>query len=495
MRAWPLLAVCLLAAPVAAQQGPPPAETEREADMFGGPDPTEPTTTPEQQREQDIFGEPEAPVDEPVAPSADTDRERNLFGGGDEPAISHTSLLSLEEDILAIGGQVYLRLVHNIQEGEDFEDNPLSMPNLVDLYFDARPNDRVRAFVSGRLKYDPTIDPDAPGAFGQPAPDNPDILLDQLWLKFDVARAMWVTLGKQPIRWGTARLWNPVDVVNASRRDPLAFFDERTGVTLAKLHFPVESLGWNFYVVGLFDDGDSLDKIGAAVRGEFVFSTVEMSVSGMIQKDRKPRVGFDFSAGVWDFDIYGEVGVSFGSDLAVYEGKLDILNLVLPTEVDLGDQAIPQVTAGLNYAVTYSDEDSLYIGAEYFFNDKGYDDEGLYPYLIYQGAFQPFYLGQHYAALYLLLPAPGRWDDTSFTLSGIGNLSDVSFLSRLDFTITVLTYLEIQSYVAVHAGTKGGEYRFAADIPAINIPGQVAFPGVEVKPQMVDIGLNFRVSI
>jgi hypothetical protein len=31
------------------------------------------------------------------------------------------------------------------------------MPNLLDVYLDARPVERVRAFASGRLAYDPTL--------------------------------------------------------------------------------------------------------------------------------------------------------------------------------------------------------------------------------------------------------------------------------------------------------------------------------------------------
>ena len=35
----------------------------------------------------------------------------------------------------------------------------LSAPSLLDLYLDARPNPRVRAFILGRMSYDPTLPP------------------------------------------------------------------------------------------------------------------------------------------------------------------------------------------------------------------------------------------------------------------------------------------------------------------------------------------------
>lgn len=468
-------------------QSPDDAQAEpdqRDDAIFGGPE--------EPARDEDaIFGGPEEPSSPSTGPITPPSRDDAVLGGDASPLEG----LEIIEDTLAIGGLVYMRLAHTIQKGVDAEDNPLSMPNLVDMYFDARPGDRVRAYVRGRLTYDPTQDPDGTGAFGQPAGDNPDVLLDQLWLKFDIARAVYLTLGKQPIRWGTARLWNPVDVVNATRRDPLALFDERTGVTLAKVHIPVESLGWNFYVVGMLDEANGLDKVGVAGRAEFVVETAELALSAVYQKGRKPRIGFDISAGVGDFDLYGELGVAFGSDKAVYAGSFDLSTLTLPCEQDVDDKEAIQAVAGLSYGVNITDEDVMYLGLEGFWNQRGYPDEELYPWLLYAGGFQPFYLGQWYGALYVLLPSPGSWDDTSWTFSTLANLSDLSFISRLDFSVRVLTWLDVQAYVAGHYGTEGGEFRFALDIPPLAIPGQEEFPGLSLPPAILDLGLNLRVSI
>ena len=35
----------------------------------------------------------------------------------------------------------------------------LNAPSLLDAYFDARPNPRVRAFILGRMSYNPTAPP------------------------------------------------------------------------------------------------------------------------------------------------------------------------------------------------------------------------------------------------------------------------------------------------------------------------------------------------
>lgn len=460
---------------------PDPAAGDHDEDaMFGGDD-----AAPES---------PDVPGDSATraAPAASTgNRDDDVLGEHAAPMEG----LEIIDDTLAIGGLVYMRLAHTIRKDTDVEDNSLSMPNLVDMYFDARPGDRVRAYVRGRVTYDPTLDPDGTSAFGQSQGSNPDVLLDQLWMKFDIARAVYMTIGKQPIRWGTARLWNPVDVVNAARRDPLALFDERTGVTLAKVHIPVESLGWNFYVVGMLDEASGLDKLGVAGRAEFVIETAELAISAVYQKGRKPRLGFDLSAGLGDFDLYGELGVAFGSDVPVYAGSFDLQTLTFPCEQDVDDKEAIQATLGLSYGVNISDEDVMYLGLEGFWNQRGYPNEELYAWLLYQENFQPFYLGQWYAALYILLPSPGDWNDTSWTLSTLANLSDLSFLTRLDFSVRVLTWMDVQAYVAGHYGTEGGEFRFALDIPPIALPGQEPFDGIQLAPAILDLGLNLRIAI
>lgn len=508
LRSVVILATLALTATAEARAADP-----RDEDIFGpaseaaapSPAPTAPPDDPGRPSEDDLFGGDEpAPGDAPVPPAttAPASRDDALLGGESTPGLSAGSLRRLEEDILAIGGQLYMRFNYAIQQGNDIEDNTLSSPGLLDVYFDARPNDDVRAFARGRVSYDPTLDPDHPPFGGLvSAGDNPDVLLDQLWLKMAIADTVFLTIGKQPIKWGASRIWNPTDVINRTRRDPLAFVDLRTGVSAIKLHVPIESLGWNFYAIGMIDEAYGLDRVGAAARAEIVFSTVELALSGAYQRSRAPRFGFDISAGVWDFDLYAEVGLALGTDQPTYEGAFDPEKGTLPTAKEHGrDELVPQASVGIEYGVNITDEDVMYIGAEYFYNHLGYDTKGLYPYLLSENALEFFYVGQHYAALFVLLPGPGTWDDTNWTVSGLANLSDMSFVARLNFSVTVLTYVTLEAYVAGHFGARGGEFRFAIDafqVPAIpgveGLEEGIDFPGYQ--PQMIDLGLNLRVAI
>ena len=388
------------------------------------------------------------------------------------------------------------------------------MPSLLDLYLDARPDPRVRAFFNGRLYYDPTVAEGSTDLFGQPREDA-RVLIDQLWIKTDIARILYVTVGQQRIKWGAARLWNPTDFLNRERLDPLAIFDERTGVTALKLHLPIEANGWNFYALALFDDVDAIENIGGAFRAELVVGPSEIGLSFFGGKGRTTSLGIDFSAGIWDFDVYAEAGFTKedGRIIYTYDGSTDLI----PELLNAGQRTIdgwrPRVTTGLTYSFKVGDDDVFTLGAEYFYNSTGYDDEAVYPVLLTRGlfggenAFESFYLGKHYAALFFLVPSPGSWDDITFTLSNLANLSDMSFISRLDFSATLHTRLRFEAYVQGHYGTPGGELRFQLDLEEVkqligtlpagvlpdeltsdSIPSRVPFPYLLV-------GVNLRVSI
>ena len=422
------------------------------------------------------------------------ERDDAIFGGPEDkdkdkdkdPAIPD-SRLAEEDDKLQLGGFLYLRANWSFTDStEDLSDHPISMPSIVGLYLDGRPSDRLRGFVRGRLVWDPTVDEDEPSllsSFSGSERSQVEVLLDELWLKFDLGRVVYLTLGQQHVRWGTTRVWNPVDMVNRSQRDPLALFDDRTGVPLIKLHFPLEAQGFNFIVLGMLDKVDTLDKAGVAGRLELVVGTVEMGLSGAWRDSIDPKLGFDISAGVWDLDLAAEVGLTFAE--------------ATPTV---------QVSGKVEYGVKYSDEDVLYLGLEYFYNQTGVSSladalpsaaeiaagaEVAFP--------QFFYIGKHYGALMLLLPGPGRWNDVNFTLSTIGNFSDLSFVTRLDVSVKVLTFMSLQMYVAGHYGEQGelriGEETFGDFTPLLKAALYPDDPDRTFPTQLLDIGLNLRIDI
>jgi hypothetical protein len=480
---------------------------------------------------------------------------RDNLNMGDPNAGTRFSAEVAPDDPLKIGGQFYWRVMSSGKQGQYPQDWSLSAPALLDVFMDARPNDRVRAFVLGRMSYDPTLPPNgtttstginasttsAQGSdsvsslFGQ-ATRGPSVALDQMWLRFDLLHTVFVTAGKQHVRWGTARFWTPTDYLHLLPRNPLLPFDPRTGTTMLKLHVPWEARGWNFYAYALPEAVTATSTTGdiaGAARAEIVLGTFEAGAGVFGQRNSKAKFAGDFSFGVWDLDFYGEAALRNAGDVDFVSFHKALITCVpdvppqtcadsttgnsvdptsLPSLVDTffpfqrGSGWKPQVTGGVSYTRQYADKDTFTVGAEYFYNGLGYASADVYPGLILPrntpltNPATFFYLGRHYLGVFATAPAPYSWDNTTFTLSALGNLSDKSGLARLDYSLTVLTHVRFEAYGAVHFGQRNGEFRFGIDGNKLIQPGsasslQSLANDLTIQPGLFDVGVGLRVAL
>ncbi len=478
-------------------------EVDREAAMFGGSDERSSTdgerrSSPEVDREAAMFGGSDevSPAGGEAQSSPEVDREAAMFGDSDESPVASESNRTAEgrvadrlneiEKTLELGGRLWLWLEYQAQEEGGAKNGALRSPSFMDLYLDGRPSDRLRAFVQGRLRHDFTVADGSTDPLGRPLEDT-RVLLDQMWLKFDIMRQLFVTVGKQRVRWGSGRFWNPTDFLNQQRIDPLAFFDVRLGVSLLRIHLPIESLGWNLYAIANLDGADPIERTGGAFRVEALVEKTEVALSVAVKKDDPIRLGLDVSSGVGPFDLHLELALLHRLRSAFFRGTFDVQSLQLPESFSRKDDWIPQLTLGFEFSVPVGDEDSITFNGEYFFNDAGYSDETLYPVLLAQGLFTPLYVGRHYAGFGAFLNAPGRWDDTTFIVSAIANLSDRTVLTRFDYRLRVLTHLELSAYLSLHLGEQGEfHFSFAID-PVPSISGLEN--GVRVVAPLLELGV------
>jgi hypothetical protein len=474
--------------------------------------------------EADLFGTPtpaSTPTHSPTPTPASTDPRADDLLGADRQA--PTGSISRElNDPLSVGGLLYLRSATGWTRGVPPSGWSLSTPALLDVYLDARPNDRVRGFALGRLTYSPTTPSVQLDLLGNPVgTSTTTAVLDQLWIGFDLWRTVFLTVGKQHVKWGTGRFWNPTDYLHPVRRDPLAQFDDRTGVTMVKAHLPWEARGWNLYGVAVLEDVagaqpgllqvaqqepgtlGTLGHVGLGGRAEVVLGTAELGADAVAQRGHRPRFGLDASFALWDLDLHAELALRAGKDAPRwrYTGgdRFDVASYVRddPTGIT------PALVVGGEWSWKYSDEDSLTVGLEYFYDEAGYDTPRIYPILIAsplltgdaRPAFTPFYLGRHYAGASLYLARPGSWNDTTLVLSAVANVSDGSFLVRLDHAVRVNTWLTLETFVAGHAGTEGGELRFGLDVPAIDLGGLGTTAPFEVPTPVLDLGVALRVTL
>lgn len=512
-------------------------ERAREAELFGAPGPGPESTPDSAQGEAPSRPAPGADTSTTASardprPDPEAAPRRLPVVAGEEVYLSQRAggglldrlrgELAERDDVIALGGQLLLQLQYSALEEGEPKDFALRSPNFFDLFVDVRPSDRIRAFAQARLQTDFTLSQQGPAVDGGTlaaanlpgfVAEDTQVLLDQLWLKFDAAQRVFFTVGRQRLRWGSGRFFNPTDFVNRQRLDPLALFDQRLGVGLIKVHVPFEAEGANLYALVDLESASTLEQVGGALRGEVIVGPAEAALTFAYRDGSGVRGGLDVSAGLWRFDVRGEVSVTYDDQAPYFEGSLDLddpSNPELPVRVDRSDELLVEAMLGADTTIRLSEDgDQLILGLEYYFNQRGYDDADLYPFLLVapladQAAidagqpppfgglpplFNPFLIGRHYVAAFASLLGPGRWDDSTFALSAVGNVSDRSFVVRFDFAQVVLTYLSVRAFANVYAGERGA-FKLGFDVPTALVPGAPDDAGdtFEIVPPLFDVG-------
>ncbi len=538
----PLLFVAALVPALALAQDRP-----SEADLFGSDAPTaDAGTSPGGRDEASMFGG-EGSLTETLsstgAADAGSDRDSQQLGAG--PVTSKFDTAEAVSDPLKIGGNLLMNAQGYFQETRPFAKGAFSAPMILDVYLDGRPNDRLRAYAVGRLQFDPTrptgdgssttttttgttSTPSLVGLTGATRA-NPSVFLDQLWLRFDIARKVYFTVGRQKVRWGVSRIWYPTDFLNSQPRDALNPFDVRLGVNMVKVHVPVESLGWNFYAYGLLDavnltsSGVKLEQLGGALRGEFVLGPAEIGIGGVWQDGRTGRYAVDVSSSLGPFDVFAEAAFRDASDFLLFRYPSDLtqdnfLSRLNQIEAYRPKGVMVQVSGGATFQFNYTDKNFAILGVEYFYNPAGYDDPRGYqvktfaPALLNQKV-DPIqnvalYGGKHNVALTLASPGIPGADWITVSLSNIVIINDPAGLTRLDVIFRVLNFLTVQAFGSVFYGQTGGQLRFTLTPSAINDIAQLSELGSPgsgdgvrsslsslLNPALVQAGVLLRLAI
>ena len=399
---------------------------------------------------------------------AQDNRDDEIFGDSTKPAIpaAEDKNAKVEEssferqskalmDTLQIGGRLEIRSFSSQKEQQRFQEGGFVPSKTADLYFDTRPTEELRVFLRTRLTETQSF---VANAQGETKPTNVfNQQIDELWFKWDLDRAVFLTYGKQKVKWGSGTLWNPTDFTASETRDPFDLFDRRLGRDMLKIHIPNEKLGFNYYAILQFDDAARSDDIGLALRGEFSFLGMgELALSAQTRRGAAQKLGLDVSSALGPIDVKVEVAGTKRQDRTFYrDGLLEPDRVVPPTPYKQEDRLFKQILSGVQYAVKYSDDDSIYFGGEYFYNELGYEKRLEEIFSLLLGQSQSLYAGQRYAGGYIRLPNPGNWNKTSFFLTGLSNLSDETSSARLTGTWSVANYANFEAFVSRCMGAFG----------------------------------------
>jgi hypothetical protein len=198
---------------------------------------------------------------------------------------------------------------------------------------------------------------------------SPDALIAQLFVKASPAEGMSVSAGRQRLNWGTAKVFSPIDILEA-RADPLDVRPFLPGVSGVKLDiFPNDRLGVSLVAL----PASELRWSRAAARVEYVMEDAGLDLGLGVVKygdpDRSDRIGLlaDSAWSVGPVVFYEESELRWGRESSYLfpgMGAVEDLDGKNDAVVRAAGGALVQVDLGLTRPAT--------LLVEYFFNGDGF---------------------------------------------------------------------------------------------------------------------------
>ncbi len=422
---------------------------------------------------------------------------------------SFKDMLDDKDSQFDIGGKFYHAFNVTGTDSQKARNTDLSSEGVADIYFDASLDDGVRFFMKQKIKEDFTATEDdnaAPVSFAGPEASTS---IDQMWLKFAYQNKLYMTFGKQPNAWGSGFVWAPTDFINSETASPFALSDQRLGVSLIKVEYPMDDKGINLYGVIQTTEVSEVQDVRTLFRAEILGQQSEYALSLATQSHGQMNLGFDLSMGLSIVDVFLNVSATKHDEGPYYEAPPGIENLtsedylqLLQSGIDGGETEVPenaqltvvdrsgeiikQLSTGFIYMKGYNDGSQLILNSEFFYNEKGYESSDILTLYLLQdpSAFDPLYFSKRYLALGLTRAGLGNASQ-SYGLQYLRNLSDDSGAIVLSFNFSPFNDLRFASNAILFTG-QGGTFRpFANDTEELEGTAQlVADGGLDIPPGM-----------
>ncbi len=232
--------------------------------------------------------------------------------------------------------------------------------------------DQFQPYILGTLFADIRLPADVKG-FGNfetlyNASDNKaEFFVRELFIDFNISRAVYFRTGKQIIQWGRCYLWNPTDLVNTEKKTFLTKIGAREGSHGIKMHVPFGTSA-NLYGFAITHKIDDASEIAGAGKIEFLVGGTEMAFSVWGKNHYHPVYGYDFSTRILQIDIVGEASLSRGSNTRM----IRTIGNVLTADRD-DSKWIPKACIDLGHAFDFNGQpDRIQVNLEFFFNGDGY---------------------------------------------------------------------------------------------------------------------------
>ncbi len=399
----------------------------------------------------------------------------------------------------------------------------------LDLGFVARPDTDISIAGEVRTNY-PFVQQVTTGT----APNTstvtvPSFTVWSLYSKFTWNDALFLSFGKQSLKWGTGYFFSPADDVFAQSAvdlsNPTA---EREGPLALKVQYPIPRTMDNLYFYVAFpvsSDPAALaavqpEDIAVAAKAEFLFGNTELAAAGFYQRSQRPQAILMGTTGTGSFDFFAEGLAAFpsGQSEAYVQKASSTVTWATGSSayrvVDHSGSTFFKATGGVMYK---NPDTNFTFVCQYLYNGQGYSSlsvqdihQAMMDRALGRPAGEPAFtsaslantltglgqIGEHYGALYFSWTSIAN-TKTDFSVLILSNLSDGSGYVNPTISYTMLIYVRLSLGASLSWGGTGTEYAdptgFASTFPTINgQPNPSYNPNYVAKPTL---GLTLNVSI
>ncbi|MEM1339344.1 MAG: hypothetical protein AAF634_04610 [Bacteroidota bacterium] len=177
------------------------------------------------------------------------------------------------------------------------EDTPVNPDNLLELSELETIN---RFFPIGTFKKDRLRLQAEPRVLVDPISENVDFAFNELYVRYGISEAFYVTFGKERINWGTGTVWNPSNPF--LQKDPFRLDNRLEGIFLTNLEYILPRLTLNV----LFAPSKKIPASTLALKATSTIKSFDYSFNYAFLGNGRQQFACDFNLGMDNFTFYGE---------------------------------------------------------------------------------------------------------------------------------------------------------------------------------------------
>ena len=309
----------------------------------------------------------------------------------------------------------------------------------------------------------------------------PNISVWTLASKFSWNDSLNFSFGKQPLAWGVSKsFYQPADDIFAlSAVDNTNTGADREGPIAFKAQYGIPLTMTNFYFyAGVPDSANpTLGDMRWAGKAEASLGNSEVAAAGFYSYSDHPRALLMGTTGFGNLNFFGEAVGKWGSERYFLSTSTPAFP-GMPAPIS-GAQKADQLWFSGTLGGYYMDSDNnITVSASYFYNGEGQtgaDAKTVYSYFMLpanQSKADRMHFGTHYVSA-SFSKTKLLVDELSFSVYGLGDLSDQSFLVSPSLTWQFFDYLSLALASTLTFGADGSEYptlmsaAFAASNPSL----------------------------